>query len=122
MAQDQAEQPVNPSKLSTINLVIFQLSLLLSDLLAAARATADPVRLMQINNEYAAVQTCMNQAVQAQVAANDTLFNQATTFLKTQSSVLEGMEAQIVKIVDDTALVGRIVGYIVQVVTLLAKL
>jgi hypothetical protein len=64
----------------------------------------------------------MNQATQAQVAANDTLFAQATTALKSQAASLQGMEAQITKIISDVALAGKIVGYIVQAIGFVAKL
>jgi hypothetical protein len=122
MSPDQSSQPIDPSKLATLNLLIYQLSLLLSDLLTAARATTDQTALTQINNEYMGVQSCLNFAAQAQAAANDTLFNQATSALNTQAKVLEDMETQVKKIISNAALAGRIVGYIVQALALVAKL
>jgi hypothetical protein len=122
MPKGQTTQPVDPSKLSTINQLIDQLSLLLADLLTAARATADHVKLIKIHNEYAAVQSIMNQAAQAQAAANDTLFNQVISPLKKQAAILQGLESQIKSIVADVALVGRIVGYAAQAIILLSKL
>ena len=113
---------IDPSKFSTINLIVYQLSLLLNDLLVAARGTADPSTLLKINNEYAAVQTCMFQASQAQMASDDATFVQATSVLSNQTSMLIGMEEQITSIISDVALAGRIAGYIAQVVSLAAKL
>jgi hypothetical protein len=112
----------NPANLSIINEVIEKLSLAQADLLTAARATADNTKLIQINNEYMAVQSCMDQAAQAQAAADDALFKQATNALKTQAKKLEGMEDQIKKIISDVALAGRIVGYITQVIALVGQL
>ena len=113
---------IDPIKLSTINLIVYQLSLLLNDLLNAARGTADPTKLIQINNEYAAVQTCMFQASQAQMASDDVSFSQATSVLNSQADMLVGMERQITAIVSDVALAGRIVGYIAQIASLVAKI
>jgi hypothetical protein len=110
------------SKLSIINEVIEKLSLAQSDLLTAARATADNTKLIQINNEYMAVQSCIDQAAQAQAAEDDALFKQATKDLKTQAQKLEGMEDQIKKIISDVALAGRIVGYIAQAIALIGQL
>jgi hypothetical protein len=122
MAQKQTSKPVDPSKLSTVNQMILQLSNLLSDLLTASRATADATKLIQLNNEYMAIQSCMDQAIQTQAAANDILFKQVTSALKTQATMLQDMEKQINKIVSDVALVGRIVGYITQAIALVDKL
>jgi hypothetical protein len=122
MPEEQTPKPIDPSKLSIINQLIYQLSLILLDLLSAGRATADPTELMQINNEYMAVGTILNQAAQAQAAANDTLFNQVTSTLKTQAKMLEDMETQIKKIVSDVQLAGRVTGYIAEGITLLIKL
>jgi hypothetical protein len=122
MSPEQKPQPVDPSKLSTINSLILQLSMILSDLLTAARATTDSTKLVQINNEYMGIQSCVNMAAQAQAAENDVLFNQATSALKAQAKVLEDMETQVKKIISDAALAGRIAGYIVQALALIAKL
>jgi hypothetical protein len=112
----------DPSKLSTINQVIGMLSSAQLDLQNAADATADPDTLDKINAIYKVVQSCMDQAAQAQAAADDALFEQATSALKTQAKMLEGMEAQIKSIISDVALAGRIVGYIAQAIALVAKL
>lgn len=113
---------VDAAKQSTLNLIVYQLGLLLNDLLTAARNTTDTAKLLQINSEYAAVQTCMFQATQAQMAIDDATFSQATSALDTQSRMLVGMEKQISGIVSDVALAGRITGYLVQAVSLIAKL
>lgn len=112
----------DPSQLSTINTLIEKLSLAQSDLLTAGRATADPTKLQQINEQYDAIQDCIDQAAQAQAAANDTLFNQATSTIKTQAKTLEGMEAQIKSIISDVAVAGRIAGYIAEAIVLVGKL
>lgn len=122
MPRGKTTQPVDPSKLSTVNQLINQLSLLLADLLTAARATADHVKLIKIHNEYEAVQSIMNQAAQAQAAANDTLFKQVISSLKTQAAMLQDLEKQIKSIVADVALAGRIVGYGAEAIILLSKL
>lgn len=122
ISKDRKSQPVDPSKLSTINSLIDQLSQLMSALLTASRAETDPAKLVQISNEMTAVQSIIDQAAQAQAAANDILFDQATKILKTQATMLDDMEKKIKTIVSDVALAGRIIGYITQAITLVAKL
>jgi hypothetical protein len=122
MPQDQTAQPIDPAKLSAINQLILLLSQLLSALLNAGRATADTQKLVQINNEYSAVQTCLDQTTQAQAASDGAVFQQATSALKVQAAMLDEMEKKINVIVDDAALAGRIVGYITQAITIIAKL
>jgi hypothetical protein len=112
----------DPSQLSTINMMIAKLSLAQSDLLTAGRATADDTKLLQINNEYMGLQSCIDQAAQAQAAADDALFKQATDALKTQAKKLDDMEKQIKEIISDVALAGRIAGYIAEAIALVAKL
>jgi hypothetical protein len=119
---EQTPTPVDPADLSTINILIHQLSLLMSELLNAGRNTADPAKLAQINNEMLAIQTLMSQAAQAQAASNDALFGQITQGLKTQASMLAGLEAQVATIVSDAAIAGRIVGYIGQAIALIGRL
>jgi hypothetical protein len=119
---DQTTEPVDPAALSIVNILIHQLSLLMSELLNAGRNTADPAKLSQINNEMLSVQTIMNQAAQAQAAANDAVFGQVTQSLKTQAGMLSGLEAQVTSIVADVASAGRIVGYIGQAISLIGQL
>src|SRR5450432_1542458 len=84
-----------------IDALVSQLSALLADLLATARSTADPVALLQINSEYMAVKTVLDQAVNVQLATDDAIFAQATVGLKNQSKLLDGMQAQISSVVKD---------------------
>jgi hypothetical protein len=105
-----------------VSLLIEQLNLLLNELLGASRTSVDSVQLMQIANEMSAIQTLINQAAQAQAAADDAVFAQATASLKIQSTMLQDMESHIAMIVADVARVGRIVGYIAQGLVLIGKL
>ena len=119
---DPTTQPVDPAELSIVNILINQLSLLLSELLDASRSTVDPAELIQINNEMLSVQTILTQATQAQAAADDVIFGHVTQALKTQAGMLEGLEAQVTKIVTDAAAVARIVGYVAEAVSLIGRL
>ena len=113
---------IDPTKLSTIDNLVTALSSLLTNLLQAGRNTTDDTQLLQINNEYSAVQTLMDQATQARIAADDVTFIKLTSTLKAQAALLQGMEKQIQSIVSDVALAGQIVGYLAQAVAYLAKL
>jgi hypothetical protein len=119
---DSGTTPVDPSSQATATLLAHQLSLLLTALLQASRATSDSTRLMQIANEMTGVQTLISQVAQAQAAADDVAFAQATAGLTSEATVLTGMETQITKIVADVGLAGQIVGYVVQALALVAKL
>lgn len=109
-------------KLDVITALIDQLSQAQSELMNVGRNTEDNTKLIQINNEYMALQSCMDLAVQAQLATDDALFDQATGTLKNQAKVLDDMEQQIKKIISDIALAAKIVGYIAQAIALIAKL
>ncbi len=113
---------IDPAKTVTVNALVSQLGSLLTALLAASRATTDDTVLLQINNEYSAVQTLLSQATQAQVAANTAAFTQSATQIKSQADMLQGMETHISDIVSDVALAGQIAGYIAQAITLIARL
>jgi hypothetical protein len=122
MPENQTLPPIDPSKLLAINQLINLLDRILTDLSSAGRATANPTPLIQINNEFMAVKRVMDYAVQAQAAANDILFKQATSVLNTQAGTLQGMAGQVDKIVSDVELAGRIAGYTTQAVALLMLL
>ena len=113
---------IDPAKLSVTNELVQQLNRLLMSLLTASRATANGVELMQINNEMLGIQAVLNTAVQCQAASDDALFSQAVGNLKTQAGILSDMEAQVQAVVSDVASVGRIIGYIGQALTLIARL
>jgi hypothetical protein len=113
---------VDAAARSDVASLIDNLNLILTQLLGASRASSDPVKLVQIANEMSAIQTLINQAAQAQAAANDSLYNQATTSLKTQATMLQDMAAHIAKIVDDVNRAGTIAGYIAQALAVLGKL
>jgi hypothetical protein len=113
---------VDPAARSAVAALLENLNLILTQLLNVSRASSDPVKLLQIANEMSAIQTLINQAAQAQAAATDTMLAAATTSLKTQSTMLQEMEAHITKIVDDANTAGQIVGYIAQALVVIAKL
>jgi hypothetical protein len=119
---DQGTKSIDANKLAAVGSLIQQLNLVLTELLNASRATADPAKLMRIANEMSAIQTLLNQAAQAQAAANDAVFSSATTSLKTQAQMLQGVEAQIAGMIADATAVGRITGYVVEVLAQIAKL
>ena len=105
-----------------IDAIVAQLTALQTQLLDLARKSADPTELLQLHTEYLAVQSVLTQAVQAQLASDDTTFSQATITLKAQAKVLDGMEDQIKGLVKDVALAAKIASSVAQVVTLIAKL
>jgi len=105
-----------------VDSLVSQLTIVLGQIVAASRNTADPTALLQLHTEYLALQGILTQATQAQLAKDDSIFGQATTTLKAQSKVLDGMEEQIKGLVKDVDLAGKIVGGVTQVIALIAKL
>jgi hypothetical protein len=122
MTPDPNPQPVGGADSATLSDLVKQLSLVLSGILTAARASTDTTAILKLQNEYAATQTLVNQAAQAQVAADDSLFGQAVTGLKAQATMLTDMEDQINAVVKDVETAATIVGYIAQAVTLIGRL
>ncbi|MGZ2747258.1 hypothetical protein [Burkholderia stagnalis] len=102
--------------------IVQQLNAVLGELMTASRATSDPVRLLQLNSEICAAQTCLSQAVQAQIASDDATFVATTRTLKAQSTILEGMRQQISQIIADVAAAARVIGYLVSAIGLITKL
>lgn len=122
MAAGNANLPAGSGSRANVDAIVHQLSDALAGLMKAIRATADPIELAKLNAEYSAVQTCLNQAIQAQMAADDALFGSATAALKKQSTMLGDMEAEINKYVADVELAAQIVGYIAQAITFITGL
>jgi|GEM_PF-5666623 len=105
-----------------VDSLVSQLTIVLGQIVDASRNTADPTALLQLHTEYLALQGILTQATQAQLAKDDSIFGQATTTLKAQSKVLDGMKEQIKGLVKDVDLAGKIVGGVTQVIALIAKL
>jgi hypothetical protein len=106
----------------TVDSLVTQLSALLGQIVDVSRTTADPTALLQLHTEYLAIQGLLMPAVQAQLAKDDAIFSQATTNLKAQAKVLDGMEDQIKSLVKDVNLAAKIIGGVVQAAALIAKL
>jgi hypothetical protein len=106
----------------TLSALSAQLSETLSNLLDASRATSDVTTLLQLNNETRAIQVLLNQATHLQMSADDANFAQGLAALKTQSAMLDEMEAQIKTIVKDVGIAASIIGGIAQAIKLVAKL
>ncbi|HEY9154654.1 MAG TPA: hypothetical protein VIM69_05960 [Opitutaceae bacterium] len=106
----------------TVDSLVTQLTNLLGQIVDVSRTTADPTALLQLHTEYLAVQSVLTQATQAQLAKDDAIFSQATTTLKSQAKVLDGMEDQIKSLVKDVDVAAKIVNGVVQAAALIAKL
>ena len=115
-----ANTPAAPH--DTVNTLVTALTTVLGQIVDASRNTSDPTSLLQLHTEYLAVQSILTQAAQAQLANDDVIFGQATTTLKTQSKVLDGMEDQIKGLVKDVDLAAKIISGATQAIALIAKL
>lgn len=75
-----------------------------------------------LTNEYNDLDLLRSGLLQAQNAADDASFTNATTTLQSQANDLKADEASIGKIVADVKIAGNIVGYIGQALAFIAKL
>jgi hypothetical protein len=122
MSQDSDPTPNLDAAAPTLIQLAHQISLLLQELITAARGTTDPLKIAQLNTEMDAVDRLLTQVQQAQFASDDAMFAQTTAVLKAQAAALDDMATQIKKIVKDVGSVARIIGYITQAVTMIGSL
>jgi hypothetical protein len=106
----------------TLSETIDLLSTALTMILQQARMSTDDTKLLQLNNEYHALQALLNQATRAELAANDAIFDRSTQSFKAQARALEGMADHIKLIISDVKIASEVAGYIVQVLALVATL
>jgi len=91
-------------------------------LVQASRATSDPATLTKISIEYNQLDSFLSQLLRAQAISDDAEFSNATAALKNQASMLDADEQDIKKIIDNVATAAKIVGYIAEAMTIIAKL
>jgi hypothetical protein len=91
----------------------------LDDLLAT---TAGSARLNALSSIYTQLHAVAALLIQAQLAADDSIFEHATASLKAQTAALKASEDALKKIVADIGLAGKIIGYIVQAGALITAL
>jgi len=89
-------------------------------LVQTSRSMSDPASLIQVNTEYAHLDSFLSQLLHAQAISDDAQFTQATTSLKQQANGLAADQATVAKIVGDVATAGKIVGYIAKALQLIA--
>ncbi|HWJ35344.1 MAG TPA: hypothetical protein VNR70_08755 [Steroidobacteraceae bacterium] len=60
--------------------------------------------------------------IQAQTTSDDAVFTQVKISLNAQATSLQASQALIQHVIDDAAIAGKMIGYLVQAATLIAKL
>lgn len=91
-------------------------------LIQESRATADPAKLAQINAAYDQLDSFLSELLHMQAIADDAEFVNATAALKQQAAALQIEEDDIKKIVSNVGIAAKIVGYIAQAASIIAKL
>ncbi len=91
----------------------------LDDLIAATSETSNLLALSSVYDQLTAMAAAL---IRVQMIADDEVFEQATTHLKVQANALQASEDSIKKIVKDMAIAGKVLGYIAEAVTIVAKL
>ena len=82
----------------------------------------DTLVAIRLGNEYNSLDSNVQQLLHAQNAADDSIFSQAVTTLRSQTGGLQADEIAIKKIISDVGTAGKVVGYITQALSFIAKL
>jgi hypothetical protein len=77
---------------------------------------------IKLANEYAELGSCLTHLLHAQNAADDAIFDTAASVLKSETSGLTVEEASIKGIITDVNTAQRVVDYITQALSFIAKL
>ena len=86
------------------------------------RVEEDTLTAIKLTNEFTNLESILSQLLHAQNSADDASFAAATASLKTGADVLQADEAIIKKIIGDVATAAKLIGYITQALTFIAKL
>ena len=85
-------------------------------------AANDSLSAMKLSNEFNNLDSFLSELLQAQNAADDTSFTNATQALQAHVTGLQADEATIKKIVEDIKIAAEIISYITQDLAFIAKL
>jgi negative regulator of replication initiation len=86
------------------------------------RSATETLTAIKLTNEYNNLDSYLSELLQAQNAADDSTFANATEALQSRVTGLQADEKAIKAIVSDVAAAGRVIGYIGQALTFIAKL
>jgi ABC-type phosphate transport system auxiliary subunit len=92
---------------------------LLTDQIQAADNTLTAIKL---THEYNNLDSYLSELLQAQNAADDSVFANATKQLQSQVGGLQADQAAINSVIADVKLAGEVIGYITKAAALIAKL
>jgi predicted Zn-dependent protease len=90
----------------------------LDDLIAN---TPDPDSLANLNLVYEHLTSCATTLIQSQTTSDDDLFTHLTTSLQGQANALQADENLIKRIISDAADAGKVLGYIAEAISLIAR-
>jgi hypothetical protein len=91
-------------------------------LLNQGRQTTDPLAAAKISNEYNALDSVLNQLVQAQAVSDDATFQKTVPALQQESTALDAQAKAISQIIGAVATAAQIAGYLAQAATAIASL
>jgi predicted nucleic acid-binding Zn-ribbon protein len=111
-----------PAQQQSITSAIAQIKAAEDALQTAINNTGDPDALNALQQQYQVLNTRNNLLLQAQVAADDATYTTITTTLKTEAATVQAQEAKIKQLIADVATAAKIIGYIAQAASLIAKL
>ena len=86
------------------------------------RAATDVLTAIKLTNEYNNLDSFLSQLLQAQNAADDANFADATAAIQSHVSGLQADEAAIKTIIADVQTAGKVISYITEALGFIAKL
>lgn len=88
----------------------------------AGRESTDPEAAMKLADEHAELDAFLSQLQHALALANDAEFTQVTAALKKEAALLQARADHLKKIIKDVGTAGKVVGFIAQAASAVAKL
>ncbi|HVA14060.1 MAG TPA: hypothetical protein VNF99_12470 [Stellaceae bacterium] len=85
-------------------------------------ASSNTLTAIKLTNEYNSLDSSLSQLLHAQNIADDAIFSKMIETLKSQTGGLQADEAAIKGIISDVGTAAKVVGYITQALSFIAKL
>jgi hypothetical protein len=111
-----------PSQQSDVSAAIVSIRSAQNLLRQQVNAATDTTTAIKLTNEYQNLDSNVQQLLHAQNAADDAVFSAAVSTLKSETSGLQTDETAIKGIISDVDTATKVVGYIGQALSFIAKL
>jgi hypothetical protein len=86
------------------------------------RTASETLIAIKLTHEYNNLDSCLSSLLQAQNAADDTVFVATTGRIKSTADSLKADAATVQSMIKDVQIAGKLIGYVTQALALIAKL